>query len=69
LSWNMSRPGQVSIALLDNHGGQVIEPVNSYFNEGQCSTTISTLGLSSGIYFCRLTTTGYVMMKKIVVMR
>jgi enterochelin esterase-like enzyme len=69
LSWNMSRPGQVSIALLDNHGGQVIETVNSYFNEGQCSTTISTLGLSSGIYFCRLTTTGYVMMKKIVVMR
>jgi enterochelin esterase-like enzyme len=69
LSWNMSRPGQVSIALLDNHGGQVIEPVNSYFNEGQCSTTISTLGLSPGIYFCRLTTAEYVTMKKIVVVR
>jgi pimeloyl-ACP methyl ester carboxylesterase len=69
LSWNMINPGHASIVLLDNRGCQAAGPVNNYFNEGQCTSTISTLGLSPGIYFCRLTTAEFVTMKKIVVVR
>jgi hypothetical protein len=60
---------RVTIRLYDVAGREVMEIADDDFQPGYHQRTISAAGLSSGLYFCRMTSGNFVDSKKILLLK
>lgn len=71
ISWQLENDSQVSIKIFDILGSEIAEVVNEYMNKGVYKYQFDSekYGLSSGIYFYKLTAGNYKSAKKMILIR
>ncbi|RJP78826.1 MAG: T9SS C-terminal target domain-containing protein [Candidatus Zixiibacteriota bacterium] len=69
LGYQLSAPGRVSLRVYDASGRQVTALVDGWKDAGSHEVTFDGSGLSSGIYFARLTAAGTTEVQKLVLLK
>jgi hypothetical protein len=67
LFFSLKNPGKVHVELIDITGKELLMITEEEFAKGNQSVSITTSGLSAGIYFCRIETEGGKKVLKLVV--
>lgn len=69
IQYNLPVRSNVSIDIYNVLGQEVRQLVSGYQNQGTHSLTWSANGLASGVYFCRLSTSDYLALRKLVLLK
>ena len=69
ISYNLENDGFVNLTVYDLSGREVATLVNGHLNAGPHEVTFDATGLTSGIYFYKLTAGEYSSMHKMVLMK
>ena len=65
----MLKPENANISVYDINGKQVSVVVNQTFQPGTYSVTFNANGISSGVYYYKLTAGSYSAVKKMIVVK
>ena len=69
ISFSLSKPGKVSLAVYDMTGRLIKKIADKEFSEGNHQITLNTKDLKSGIYLLRMQMQETVLAKKLVVVK
>lgn len=70
ISYELPRPGSVKITLLDAFGKVIrVAASGNVQQAGSHTTTISGSGLKAGLYYCKVQTSEYMIVKKVILSR
>jgi hypothetical protein len=69
ISYKLDEPSYVRLEVFDVRGARVATLVDREMIAGEHSVEFNAQGLSSGVYFCRLTAGDQIAMKKMVLLR
>jgi hypothetical protein len=69
ISYDIVEPGMVSLKVYNAEGREVATLVNEYQTQNRYAVSFDVTNLSSGIYFYRLETNGFMATKKMVVLK
>ncbi len=69
IKFALNKSEQISLALLDITGKEMINAVSGYFQAGEYTYNLNAESLSSGIYFCVLKSSGQKSLRKIILLK
>jgi len=69
IRFNISNPGSVKLSVFDLSGKQVAILVESEYKTGKYEVDFNAENLSSGVYFCKMETSGFVNVKKMLLVK
>lgn len=70
ISWNLNKPGKVSLKIFDSLGREIITLADDYYQSGFHSAKFTANSkFSSGVYFYRLSTQDYSVTKSMVLLK
>lgn len=69
ISYSVTRAGRVSLTVYDVLGRKVAVLVNRVVTPGEYTVRFDASGLSSGVYFCRMTAAGFAMTRKLMLIK
>jgi hypothetical protein len=69
ITYDIADPGMVSLKVYNSSGREVATLVNEYQVQNRYAVSFDVTSLSSGIYFYRLETNGFMATKKMVVLK
>ena len=69
IDYQLPNDGNVNISVFDNAGKEVMTLVNEFKTAGYYTINFNASSLSSGVYFYKITSGNFAMVKKLVLIR